>query len=127
MERVGSVGGVSGQCPDQDKVAEGWRCPLSRQPRQTHSIWVAVTERGQATSLTKRQGGGVSFRKRQFQNSKPPSPKGGAEGGTHTCLSYARNVVPQVRTGGGVFLGARGWGRGPTRRARKTLQVLGRN
>lgn len=34
--------------------------------------------------------GGASF----WREHGPPPPKGGAEGGTHTCLSYARNVAP---------------------------------
>lgn len=71
---------------------------LSCQPRQAPSAWAAGTGRGQASSLTK-QGVGVSFWQRLPQSSRPPSPKGGAEGGTHTCLSYARNVVPQEGEG----------------------------
>lgn len=82
------------------------------------SVGVAVSGGGQATPPTKQQGGGVSFWKRLSQSYRPPSPKGGAEGGTHTCLSYARNVVPQVRTGGGAFRGQR-LGKGPDQQSQE--------
>lgn len=73
-------------------------------------------------------GAGVPFQKRLLQSSRSPSPKGGAQGGTHTCLSYARNVAPQAEGGGGGGGGASwGWRLGKGPRARKTLQALGRN
>lgn len=104
-------------CPGQG--GQGLEELLAQLPAWAGLRGGAVSGGGQATP---RQSRGVSFRKRLSQSHRPPSPKGGAEGGTHTCLSYARNVVPQVRTGGGAFRG-RGWGRGLTSRARKTLQV----
>ena len=81
-----------------------------------HGAWAAGTARGQATSLTK-QGGRVSLL--PGANLQSPSPTSGAEGGTHTCLSYARNVAPQAEDWGG---GA-SWGL-EAGEARKTLQAL---
>ena len=64
-----------------------------------HGAWAAGTGRGQATSLTK-QGVRVSFLL-PGANPQSPSPTSGAEGGTHTCLSYAWNVAPQAEDWGG--------------------------
>lgn len=64
-----------------------------------HGVWAAGTGRGQATSLTE-QGTRVSFLL-PGANPQSPSPTSGAEGGTHTCLSYARNVAPQAEDWGG--------------------------
>ena len=64
-----------------------------------HGAWAAGTGRGQATSLTK-QGARVSFLL-PGANPQSPSPTSGAEGGTHTCLSYAWNVAPQAEDWGG--------------------------
>lgn len=105
----------------QDEVAEGGleEMPLSCWPGQARGVWAAGTGRGRATPLTK-QGAGVSFRKRPSQNRGPPSPKGGAREGTHTCLSYARNAAPQPAWGRSLP-GGQGLGRGLTSKSRKTL------
>lgn len=67
-----------------------------------HGAWAAGTGRGQATSLTKQ---GVRVSLLPGANPQSPSPTSSAEGGTHTCLSYARNVAPQAEDWGGASWG----------------------
>lgn len=107
---------VRGPCPDQDKVAESWtRCLLAgslgrlrecRRPGHIHDK-EGLSPSGRAAGL--------------------PHPKVAQKEGHIPVFSYARNVAPQVRARGGACLGAGGWGRALASRARKTLQVLGRN
>lgn len=113
---LASCGGVSGQCPDQDKVAKGWRrCWLSCQP-------------GQA-----RRGGGCQWRRPGHTPDKAarggsPSGRGcpRAKGLPHPKVAQREGHIPVSAMTGMWFLrteleevpsGGRGWGRGLTSRA----------
>lgn len=110
-------GGSEGPCPDdQDKVPEGWtRCLLAGGLSR-------LRECGQPGYIPDK--GGMSPSRRA---AGLPHPKVAQREGHIPVFSYARNVAPQVRAGGGACPGAGGWGGGLASRARKTLQVPGRN
>lgn len=99
--------------------------PAQRQPRQAPGVWAAGRKR--PGCLPDGAGGGGLLRKGPAKSSGPPSPRGGAEKGTHTCLSYARNEAPNARTGRSLP-GGRRLGKGArASQARETLKALGRN
>lgn len=84
--------------------------PAQCQPGQAHGVWAAGRKR--SGCLPDDAGGGGLLRKGLAENSGPPSPRGGAGKGTHTCLSYARNEAPHVRAGRSLP-GGRRLGKGP--------------
>lgn len=92
--------GRGGPCPDQGIVTVRLEEMPAQLPAWAGSWCVGGWHWRSPGCFPDKAGARVSSGKRLLQRPSP-SPTGGAEGGTHTCLSYARNVAPRAGGQGG--------------------------